>query len=240
MNSESFVTSFLDQSSYVIVNENMIRMLNGDCITAVLLARLITLYKYFLETKSLRDGYFFQKVEDIENKLGINAYHQRTSFVVLKEMGIIEIRMDGSPPMRFFKINFATLEKLLLREILPKKSVSTDQKDFYRKLNAIINYAEIQEVKGNIPMIIADFMFAFKVALRGSFSGWNPESYGILATYFKKKYIKPNRVFNYKTLSEWLEKEEPKTLKNFIQYNEEAYNDILQPRTVIEFLKEFE
>jgi len=243
LNSETFVTSFIDQSSFVVVNEKMIKMLNGDCTCAVLLARLISLYNHFKSNDTLSDGWFFQKVKDIEQRLGINDYFQRKCFTFMVKKGFIKTKIVGSPPIRYFSINFKAIEKALVAEaeFVPKKeSKPVDKSSFYSVLNANDDVEALDVVKGNIPRPIAEFLFAYKRGLGYSFAGWNPESYGIISRYLDKTYFEPNRAFSYVRLRNWLNSSEPKTIKSFLSFDRLAQDDMEKPVSFKKFLKELE
>ncbi len=243
MNSESFISSFLNQDRFVIVNELLIKALDGDCTTAVVLSRLISLHRYYSDNNQLLDGYFFQTVKEIEGKLGINDYHQRKSISKLEEKEILKSKLIGSPPIRYFKLDFNRLEKLIMKEIplnsKPKKKL-TEKTVFYSKLNDNEDWFKIDSVRGNINRDLAEFMFAFKKATSYKFPGWNPENYGILSRYFNKVYIKPNRPFDYRKLGSWLQTSQSITIKNFIKFDEMAMEDGESPLRVDDFLKENE
>jgi hypothetical protein len=241
VNSETFVTSFIDQSSFVVVNEKMIKMLKGDCVSAVLLSRLISLYSYFKSTHTLEDdGWFFQKVKDIEDKLGINDYHQRKSFTMMETMGFIKMNLIGSPPVRYFFINFKAIEKALAIEAKPPKPPKKQktQGDFYTALNTNESYDKIDNVRGNIPRPMAEFMYAFKRGVGYSFEGWSPKTYGMLSQYMDKVYFKSERRFSYSRLVNWINSNGSKTVAKFIEYDKNSFDDLAKPMTITNFLKE--
>lgn len=239
MNSESFVSSFLNQDRFITVNEFLIKALDGDCTTAVLLSRLISLYRYYRDNDKLIDGWFFQTVKDLEERLAINDYHQRKSILKLEEKGIVSTKVVGVPPIRYFKLSFDKIEKLVTKELpstKPKKKTS-DKSGFYSALNDNDDWFGIDSVRGNINRSLAEFMFAMKKGLGHRFSGWNPENYGILSRYMEKAYIIPRRPFDYRRLEDWLLTGQL-AIKSFIKHDQTLYDSGEIPKTVEEFLKE--
>jgi hypothetical protein len=217
-------------------------MLGGDCTSAILLSRLISLHTFFKSSGLLEEGWFFQKVKDIEDKLGINDYHQRKSFKELKECGFIDYKLVGSPPIRYFSIKFKAIEKALMLETKPDKKKFTknkpDKSEFYTQLNSNEAFDNIDSVRGNIPRFIGEFLYAFKMGVGYSFSGWNPESYGMIARYLERAYINDGRPFSYVRLKNWLESKEPKTVKSFIEFDKNSHPDMDRPVTIEKFLRE--
>lgn len=240
MNSESFVSGFLNQDSFVLVNESVIRALDGDCTTSILLARLISLHRYYADREQLIDGYFFQTVKNIQDKLGINDYHQRKSFAKLEELGLLSTKVIGSPPIRYFKLDFDKIQKIVLKEtqIYQKPSKKVDKSQFYTNINSNISWFRIDDVRGNIPRQTAELMFALSTSLGHRFAGWNPENYGILSRYYEKVYLKAKRPFDYRRLTDFLCSNEPATVKSFIKFDQVQPEDGNAPQSVEEFLKE--
>ena len=240
MNSENYVTSLLDQSSFVVVNEKLIKILKGDCTTAVLLSRLISLHKFYKDTGHA-DEFFYQKVKDIEDKLGINDYFQRKSFDILKELGFINMKLEGSPPLRKFSINFITIHRVIANEFLSDKPKKPSMKasEFYKQINENNDPTKVLSVSGNISHKLSIFLFVFKTALNNVFSGWNPENYGRISTYLNRVYFKPKRPFSYHRLRNWMMSQEPKTVANFIKFDQHQIDGLDEEFVTAEqYLKE--
>lgn len=71
---------------------------------AVLFGKLVNCAKYWHDRNELQDGFFFITYEYIENKIGLSAYRQRKAFNHLEEVGIIETKIMGAPPKKFYRI----------------------------------------------------------------------------------------------------------------------------------------
>lgn len=232
MTDESFVIECLSQEGFVMVNERLLRSLQGNLYAAFLLEKLISKYQYYRKTNMIDDqGWFFQKVKDIENASMINDYKQRTAFDFLKDLGLINTRYDGKPPLRYFRINFSNIKNLIdMKEndfIYP--SFSKEKEEFYRNLNekAYTDVYQFREACGNIPTDISDFMFAWSLlwnTILVSKYLWSSKGFGILNNYWKLVY-RGKKSFDYNSLWDYFKNIEIRktphlaSIPNFIEFD---------------------
>jgi hypothetical protein len=207
MTDESFVIEGLSQEGFVMVNERLLRALQGNLYAAFLLEKLISKYQYYRKTGMIdQQGWFFQKVDDVENATMINDYKQRAAFAYLKEIGMINMRYIGRPPLRYFQINFSAIKERvdLKQNDFNYPQLSEDKKEFYRNLNAkaYSDVYQFREACGNIPTDTSDFMFAWSLIWEkamGSRFQWDGRGYGILNNYWKIVY-RGKKSFDYNSL----------------------------------------
>jgi hypothetical protein len=60
-----------------------------------------------------REGWFYQRAEDITENTGLTRYEQDTAKKVLKAAGVIETKVIGVPPITHYKVNIEKIAELL-------------------------------------------------------------------------------------------------------------------------------
>jgi hypothetical protein len=223
------IESILSQDAFILINKKLFKVLGGDCPTAVLLGELISISKYFYETKKI--DWFFITVDSIERALLISDSVQRRSLSFLKEIGFIELEKRGIPQKRFIKINYSAIMKAILEEQEPirkkKDEKSSVKKEFYDRVNDAMKlpYDEANTYFDNIPTNINQVMYAWSY-LYDHFVGevfiWNSASYGKLSYYIKQTYGK-YRTLDFYNLLYFFESidhnKEKGTINNFINFD---------------------
>lgn len=212
MTDKEVVLTFLSQNSFILVNEAILRALEGDCRAAVMLQKLVSMHQYFEERGAIKEfGWFFQGIKTIEEKTRISEYNQRQAFNDLEEMGLIEQQLRDSPPRRYFKLDFSAIRRLVELEVnrivYPRKSSKTKD-EFYRIINET-GYDSLEAFSsacGNIQEDMIHFMYAwgksYKKATLENWN-WNTRIFGIWRTYWRANYlVKP---FDYNSLREYTE-----------------------------------
>jgi hypothetical protein len=111
------IIDLLRSDGSIIVNKKLAKKLG--LYESVMYSELLSRYKYFSDKDQLTsDGFFFNTVYDLENATSIGERAQRTAIKGLVEKGLIEYKVQGIPPKRYFKIieNFEVLTRLLQRD----------------------------------------------------------------------------------------------------------------------------
>lgn len=96
------IYQLLRSDGSIIVNKNLAR--NIGIQEAIFFSELISKYIYFSEKGELKDGYFFNTVENLEYDTCLSDYQQRKCIQKLREIGLISTKLKGIPPKRYFKI----------------------------------------------------------------------------------------------------------------------------------------
>ncbi|MBA7567953.1 hypothetical protein ES695_05105 [Candidatus Atribacteria bacterium 1244-E10-H5-B2] len=89
---------------------------------AMMYSELISKYLYFSNRGELKDGYFFNTVENMERDTTLSDYQQRDAISKLISEGFILCKVQGLPPKRYFRILvnekvFSKLSKIMLKDI---------------------------------------------------------------------------------------------------------------------------
>ena len=110
-NNKDYISSLLSNNGYIAVNRALIKGLGLNC--AVLIGELCSEYNYYSENNQLTNKeWFYSTVPNIEENTGLNKYFQEESIKILKKHNIIETKVMGMPSKRYFRINFAEIEKI--------------------------------------------------------------------------------------------------------------------------------
>ena len=102
------ILSLLASSSFITVNKDLIKAVGIEA--ALLFGELASEYSYWSDQN---DDYFYSTVENLEEKTTLNDYQQRKAIKVLKDKGLIEVKIKGVPAKRYFKINDNAVLKIL-------------------------------------------------------------------------------------------------------------------------------
>lgn len=106
---------------------------------------------YFEEREQLKDGWFFNTVENMEEDTCLSDFQQREAIKVLVDERLIEYKVKGTPARRYFRItekNDKCLMKLLennkkpprtstkeTKELVPKKLEGNNNKNKHKSSN---------------------------------------------------------------------------------------------------------
>lgn len=194
MDSKDVVLATL-ADNYIQVHEYLLRALQGDGTTAIILSKAVSFYKYNEARGSVVDGKVPFNTQYIEETLGINEYKQRTALEKLEKMKLLTIDYQGYPKRRFIILNFFQISSLLSQGKNKKKTQdkSPDKTSFYKALNdgMVAPYHKAIEVSGNIDRNMFAGMYALsKVCFRatGDVFEWSSITFGKFKAYWKACY----------------------------------------------------
>ena len=87
----------------IIINKNLRYALGLN--ESIIYSELLSKFNYFCIREQLsEDGYFFNTVDNLLLDTGFDSRSQRTSIKRLKDFGLIDYKVNGMPPKRYFKI----------------------------------------------------------------------------------------------------------------------------------------
>lgn len=99
------------QSDFIRLPRPFIRKFNLN--TAIMLSEIYSEYTYWRERKGLQSGgWFFSTIENMYYNTGLSKHQQLVACKELETYGIIKIKYYGMPKKRYFKFDFAVLQKL--------------------------------------------------------------------------------------------------------------------------------
>jgi len=236
----------LAHDSFIQVNKRMLKILKGDAYAAIILHFLIGQYRYYKETNQIKDGWFFQKQEDIKSICMISEYIQRRVLKYLKSLDFIDVKIKESPPKRFIRINFDNIADTLALEKLPQPHalLPNPKIAFYKNLNeaVYINIEEFKKALHNISSDIGEFLFAWSRLYRHFFSKnwkWDSRQYGIINQYWRAVY-KNKKPFDYGSLIKYfLSYPEEASLQDFIKFSKNQDYDIVMVTKLSSIIKEY-
>ncbi|MBA7489818.1 hypothetical protein ES702_00352 [subsurface metagenome] len=110
---------FLRADGSIVINKKMARAIGINA--TIIYSELISKYLYFSDKEELnREGYFFNTVEDLEKDTCLSRDPQLEAIKKLMKLKLIDKKIKGVPPKRYFKIltnkgAFDTLKVLLLK-----------------------------------------------------------------------------------------------------------------------------
>ena len=212
----------LSSDSFIMINESLLKGLEGNAYEAIILSKLINLYKYFNENKLLTyDGYFFQTIENIYFHCGITESRQRAAIKSLEERGVITTKLLGSPPKRHFKLHTDKIVNLLSKSNI--SIIDNNKEQFYLDLNKAIHtsWRLIQQKGGVIDKQLLWFMYNFNYESEHRYNisiTITPQFYGIIRTYWRSRYLDKN--FDYLKLEEYAKQcNGHMDIKDFIKFD---------------------
>ena len=95
---------FLASSNYIIVNRSLMMTIGVN--ESLILGELASEYRYWKEAGKLKDGeWFFSTDKNLVERLPFSRPTIQRALSNLKNMGIIETRLEGVPAKRFFRIH---------------------------------------------------------------------------------------------------------------------------------------
>jgi len=87
----------------IVINKNLIFAIGNN--ESIIYCELLSKYSYFnIREELTEDGFFFNTVDDLYLSTGLNEKPQRSSIKKLKEIELIDYKVMGMPPKRYFKI----------------------------------------------------------------------------------------------------------------------------------------
>lgn len=141
--------AFLDSGNFISVNRTVLELFGLH--EAVLLGELASEARYWVENGGAieSDGklWFYARVEDIERKTSLNAYHQKQAIDNLSRHGIVEVMYAGMPRKRYVRIDFVSLCRIIRR--LHQKISSASTQEFLVLTNIGLNKQELSNDSNN-------------------------------------------------------------------------------------------
>lgn len=105
------VLKLLATDSFITVNRYIAQAVGLEA--AVMLGELASEHQYHASRGQLEDGYFYSTLDNIEEKTTLTRKKQDKAIKALTEKGIIDVKVKGCPPKRYFKINQFAVMRLL-------------------------------------------------------------------------------------------------------------------------------
>ncbi|HOF44244.1 MAG TPA: hypothetical protein PLI42_00740 [Candidatus Pacearchaeota archaeon] len=207
--------AFGDNQQFIKIDYVILKAVKGDYATAAFLQHVWGLYQHWEKTKQLtKDGYFFLKVEAVEEKLCISKYVQQRIIKTLKEANFIDISYRGLPRQRYIKVNKAEIEKLYLfketqaiQKALEKKVKDKKERQeiFYKNLDTALesfSYKDIYRQGGYISNDVIVTLYLWKKLSKEVHNiNWhlNAKDFGILK-YWVKQFKDKKQPVNFALL----------------------------------------
>ena len=127
----------LSSSAFLVVNKFMAKQLGLNA--TILLSDLISKEEYFIEHNKIKEGWFFNTLDNIEKDTTLTPFQQRNALKTLLKYQIIEVKRMGTPAKKHFKINAQQVMKFLDNKILrnlttinKNKEIKTTNKDLLK------------------------------------------------------------------------------------------------------------
>jgi hypothetical protein len=108
------IVELLRSDGSIIINKALARNIGLN--ESILYSELLSKFIYFSKKNMLdNDGYFFNTIENIEEDTTLTKKQQGPAIKKLEELGLINKKLMGCPPKRYFKIvqNFKLITKYL-------------------------------------------------------------------------------------------------------------------------------
>ena len=105
------ILKLLATGSFISVNRYIAKAVSLE--GAVMLGELASEHQYHASRGQLEDGYFYSTLENIEERTTLTRKKQDKAIKALTEKGIIDVKVKGCPPKRYFKINEFAIMRLL-------------------------------------------------------------------------------------------------------------------------------
>ncbi len=109
---------------------------------AAIYAYLLYKNEYWKERCELYGDYFFLTIDDLYVAVHVNKRAQRSAVKNLVDAGLIDMKIQGIPPVRYFKINFD--QELIVKLLQKGKELAENA----RKVNEFNKSAEMHLLLG--------------------------------------------------------------------------------------------
>ena len=107
------ILKLIASNAYIITSKELARVFGLNA--AVLLGELASKHNYWeAHNKLTEDGFFFATAEDLEHETTLSAHQQRAAISKLEKLGIVETKLKGVPPVKYFKLNVEKLNIYIL------------------------------------------------------------------------------------------------------------------------------
>ena len=121
------VIKLLASNNFITFNRDLAKLVGLEA--AIMLGELASEQSYWMARDGLEDGYFFSTLENIENKTTLSRKKQDKAIKMLKDKGIIQVKVRGCPAKRYFKINEYWILRLLSGEVAEDVPENPDIED---------------------------------------------------------------------------------------------------------------
>ncbi len=121
-NNRNFLLTILDQP---IVFHKVYKKITGSVTAALMLSYAAQVTD---EIEPASGGWFTQSATTWEENTGLTDREQNTARTLLCELGVLNERLQGTPELREFKVNFQRIAELLhiYAESLPSHNIATN------------------------------------------------------------------------------------------------------------------
>ncbi|KAA8673382.1 hypothetical protein [Clostridium sp. HV4-5-A1G] len=97
------IYSLIRSNGSIVINKNLCHAIGLN--ETIIYSELLSRYNYFNERNKLdEDGFFFSTVNDLQRATCIGEKPQKKAINNLNKFGLIEYKIKGMPPKRYFKI----------------------------------------------------------------------------------------------------------------------------------------
>ncbi len=142
------ILNVVNGNNYISLGREMMRVIGIH--ESIFLYEIIDKYQFFLSQGSLEDGWFYLKIETIEERTCLTRKQQDSCIENLIRHGLIEKKVMGCPPKRYFKFNQQKLLEMCGVQIIKENTTNLYQSD---KLNCTNGTNRIVPI-GQIPIYI--------------------------------------------------------------------------------------
>lgn len=143
------IIDFLSNDGFIIVNKKIAKEIGLN--ESILLGELCSEYKYWRAQGKLEGGWFFSTIENVEENTTLSAYQQRKSLKVLEDLGLVKVKLKGTPPVRHIFINVEDLCNQILNNFAFKneenKCLNVELVDINNNKNINNNNNNITQIK---------------------------------------------------------------------------------------------
>tara|TARA_R100000664_G_C2756084_1_gene143894 strand:+ start:2020 stop:2760 length:741 start_codon:yes stop_codon:yes gene_type:complete len=146
--------NILSSTAYFTLNKHLVKFVGVE--SALVLSDLISKEDYFINNNLIKDGYFFNTLDNIEQDTTLSAHKIRNALKRLKKVEFIEIKLKGIPAKTHIKIMHNKLLKFLTTSDAKFKPLTNNNKT---NTNVLVNK---NKVKRFTPPPLQDIIDFFK------------------------------------------------------------------------------
>jgi len=110
--------NLIESNGYITVSKELARNIGLN--ETVILAELISQYKYHKGRGELKKGWFYCTIDKLEKNTTLNRYYQTKAIDNLKNLNLIKMERKGLPAKRYFKILENEIKRLFYAENVDK------------------------------------------------------------------------------------------------------------------------
>lgn len=96
------ITDLLAQDTFLVVNKKIAKEYGLE--VSIMLSELAYEYNYWKDREQLENDYFYSTIENIQENTTLTKYQQTKALNKLKELNIIDYKIQGIPPKRYIKV----------------------------------------------------------------------------------------------------------------------------------------